>query len=261
MLKALVIILLVCSAAAQACVLRMAAETDFPPHLIFKDQRWQGQSVELLQLLATEVGCELQFINSPWLRSLAQIKSGELEVVSHLSYSDARKTDFAFIGPHHIESIWLIGNPAELPAVADLKQLAVDLDLGRIAELNGAYYGEEFALLKQSPFFARQLVSISSIQDKLALLEAGRVNAILEDDSVLRYWQTHRYKNAEKYQALVLVYQSPVYFGFSKKALSKPMLVKLQKAWQKLYERGDIEKTLLRYQSKTTELLRPSTNW
>lgn len=258
MLKGFVLWMLCCSALTHACVLRMAAETDFPPHLIFKDQGWQGQSVELLQLLAKEVGCELQFINSPWLRSLAQIKSGELDLVSHLSYSKERKSDFAFIGPHHIESIWLIGDPTKLPEVSSLKDLTQTVDLGRIAELNGAYYGEEFALFKQNPFFARQLVSISSIQDKLALLEAGRVNAILEDDSVLHYWQKHKYTNANKYHPLVLVYQSPVYFGFSKNTLSKPMLIKLQKAWQKLYEQGDITKVVQRYQAKTADVLTPA---
>ncbi len=79
-LSALAAMVLLCSASIQACVLRMAAETDFPPHLILREQGWQGQSVELLQLLAKEVGCELVFVNSPWLRSLAQLKSGELDL-------------------------------------------------------------------------------------------------------------------------------------------------------------------------------------
>lgn len=258
LLSAVMLVLLLCCGRSHACVLRMAVETDFPPHLMLKDQQWQGQSVELLQLLAKEVGCELQFTNSPWLRSLAQIKSGELDLVSHLSYSESRKSDFAFIGPHHVESIWLIGDPDKLPKVSNLKDLTHEVDLGRIAELNGAYYGEEFAQLKQNPFFARQLVSISSIQDKLALLEAGRVNAILEDDSVLHYWQSHKFKNADNYQPLVLVYQSPVYFGFSKKTLSKSMLIKLQTSWQKLYEQGDITEVVQRYQSKTADTLAPA---
>lgn len=258
-LSAVAAMVLLCSASIQACVLRMAAETDFPPHLILREQGWQGQSVELLQLLVKEVGCELEFVNSPWLRSLAQLKSGELDLVSHLSYSDARKADFAFIGPHHIESIWLIGDPTKLPKIEGLNDLSNKVDLGRIAKLNGAYYGKEFEVLEQNPFFARQLVSISSIQDKLALLEAGRVNAILEDESVLHYWQTHQYKNAKNYQPLVLVYQSPVYFGFSKTTLSKAMLIKLQNAWQKLFEQGDIEKIVKRYQSTSTDVLTPST--
>ncbi len=258
LLSGFALMLLLCSGAPQACILRMAAETNFPPYLILEDQSWQGQTVELAQLLAKEVGCELQVVNIPWLRALAQIKSGELDFVSHLSYSNARIKDFAFIGPHHIESMWLIGNPAKLPKVTALKDLSETVDLGRIAELVGAYYGEEFALLKQNPFFARQLVSISSIQDKLALLEAGRVNAILEDDSVLHYWQTEGYSNAQNYQPLLPVYKSPVYFGFSKKNLSHSMLVKLKNAWQTIYDRGDVDKTIQKYQGKTMDGLAPT---
>lgn len=258
LLSGFALMLLLCTGALQACILRMAAETNFPPYLILEDQSWQGQTVELAQLLAKEVGCELQVVNIPWLRALAQIKSGELDFVSHLSYSESRKGDFAFIGPHHIESMWLIGDPAKLPKVTALKDLSEKVDLGRIAELIGAYYGEEFALLKQNPFFARQLVSISSIQDKLALLEAGRVNAILEDDSVLFYWQAKGYKNAQNYQPILEVYKSPVYFGFSKKNLSKPMLVKLQNAWQRLYDQGVIDQTVKRYQLKISARLIPS---
>ena len=246
------------SGVTQACVLRAAAETDFPPHLILTEQGWQGQSIELLNLLAKEVGCGLKFSNSPWLRSLAQTKAGQLDLVSHLAYNEARRNDFAFIGPHHIESIWLIGQPERLPPLSALADLSRTVDFGRIAELNGAYYGEEFAQLKLVPFFARQLVSISSIQDKLALLEASRVNAILEDVSVLRYWQAHHYTNAEKYQPLVLVYQSPVYFGFSKKSLSKTKLVQLEQAWQRLYDRGDLAKIVQRHQRDHAMDLVPS---
>jgi len=239
--------LLFAASAEQPCVLRMAAETDFPPHLIQRDDQWGGLSVELLQRLASEVNCQVSFINSPWLRSLQQSESGDLDVLSHLSVSPQRKNHFAFIGPHHIEAIYLIGDPTVLPALENLQQLTQDKDLGAIASLHGAYYGEEFSRLSQHPVLARQLVSISSIQDKLALLRAGRVNAILEDLSVLHYWQQHSYPMAEKYQPLLLVYESPVYFGLSKAALSAQQIQQLADAWQKLYQSGELAKIYHKY--------------
>ncbi|MDP2715118.1 ABC transporter substrate-binding protein [Rheinheimera sp.] len=241
--------------AAEQCTLRMAAETDFPPHLIQRDGQWGGLSVELLQRLASEVNCQLSFINSPWLRSLQQSESGELDVLSHLSVSPQRKEHFAFIGPHHIEAIYLIGDPAVLPALNNLQQLTQDKDLGSIASLHGAYYGEEFSKLSQHPALARQLVSISSIQDKLALLRAGRVNAILEDLSVLHYWQQHSYPMAEKYQPLLLVYESPVYFGLSKTALSEQQIQQLTAAWHKLYHNGELAAIYRKYQLDPARLL------
>lgn len=219
---------------AQPCQLRFAAENDFPPHLIKADRGWRGQSVELLQALADQVGCQLVFENSPWLRSLLQLKDGELDVVSHVYKTPVREQDYYFIGPHHIEAIWLIGRPQDFP---DVRTLADTIDLSpkkRIAVLNGAYYGEPFNALRRDPHFAEQLVPISSIQDKLALLTAGRVDAILEDSSVLSFWQQRQSKQAHLYQPLVLVYQAPVYFALSKRSISPELFSKLETAWQTL---------------------------
>ncbi|MBZ9610076.1 substrate-binding periplasmic protein [Rheinheimera maricola] len=241
-----------------ACTLRMAAETDFPPHLIKQQEQWSGLSVELMQRLAREVNCQLVFINSPWLRSLQMSEHGELDILSHLSFSEQRKAHFAFIGPHHIESIYLVGDPTRLPAAAELQQLASEIDFGSIATLHGGYYGEEFQRLTEQKAFSRQLVSISSIQDKLALLRAGRVNAILEDVSVLRYWQQHSYPDAERYQPLIKVYQSPVYFGFSKTSLSTERLQILVDTWQRLYLQGELAAIYKKYQIDNYAELQPA---
>lgn len=242
-------LLLVWSAVAEepACTLRMSAETDFPPHLIKQNDNWTGLSVELMQRLADEVHCKLEFVNSPWLRALQQSEQGQLDVLSHLSFSEQRKQQFAFIGPHHTEAIYLVGDPAALPASSQLSDLIDKVDYGRIAVLHGAYYGEEFAQLSQQPALQRQLVVISSIQDKLALLRAGRVNAILEDISVLHYWQQHHYPDAGQYQPLLKVYESPVYFGFSKAALPASTLARLAQAWQKLYQQGELTAIYQKY--------------
>lgn len=232
---------------AEQCTLRMSAETDFPPHLIKQAEQWTGLSVELMQRLAKDVDCQLVFINSPWIRAIQMSEHGELDVLSHLSFSEQRKQQFTFIGPHHIEAIYLVGDPNKLPKAEALSQLAEDIDYGSIAVLHGAYYGEEFIALSKTPGFARQLVSISSIQDKLALLRAGRVNAILEDVSVVRYWQQNQYPDAERFQPLLKVYQSPVYFGFSKVSLSQEMREKLAQSWQKLHQQGELSSIYLKY--------------
>ena len=240
------------------CKLRMSAETDFPPHLIRKEQQWSGLSVELMQKLAAKVGCQLEFVNSPWLRAIQQIEVGELDVLSHLSFNTQRQKHFAFIGPHHIEAIYLIGQPEQLPELHNLTELTDNIDLGRIAVLHGAYYGEQFTGLMQSANFARQLVSISSIQDKLALLRAKRVNAILEDISVLRYWQQHQYPQAELYQPLLKVYESPVYFGLSKTSLSQAQIMALANAWQDLHRQGELAKIYEKYQIDNYKNLMPA---
>lgn len=240
-----------------SCTLRMAVETDFPPHIVKQSEQWTGLSIELMQRLAAEVNCQLVFINTPWLRSLQLSEQGRLDVLSHLSFNQQRRSQFAFIGPHHIESIYLVGNPKLTPKLDNLQQLADGIDLGSIATLHGAYYGEEFEQLTLNASFANQLVSISSIQDKLALLRAGRVKVILEDLSVVRYWQQHQYDAAEQFQPLLKVYESPVYFGFSKTSLSAERLNELANAWQHLHQQGELTAIYQKYQLSIEPNLAP----
>lgn len=239
------------------CLLRMAAEGNFPPHLIYQQQRWSGLSIELMQRLAAEVNCQLSFIPSPWLRAIQLSNQGELDVISQFSYNPARQAQFAFIGPHHIESIYLVGDPALISRQLSFSSLSANTEVGTIAALHGAYYGETFDQLSQQPTFASKLVSISSIQDKLALLRAGRVNAILEDISVLRYWQQHQYPDAERYQGLLKIHESKVYFALSKTSLSADRIAQLAAAWQTLYQQGELTEIYQKYQMDEINLLVP----
>lgn len=250
-LLGLLLFSLAAKAVAEECTLRMSVETDFPPHIIKQGDNWSGLSVELMQKLAATVACKLEFVNSPWLRALQLSDAGELDILSHLSFNTERQQQFAFIGPHHLEAIYLIGDPKQLPALDQLQQLSETIDIGSIAVLHGAYYGEEFKQLSSSPQLAKQLVVISSIQDKLALLRAHRVNAILEDISVLQYWQQQDYPQAKLFQPLLKVFESPVYFGFSKRSLSADRIAALSSAWQRLNESGELEAIYAKYQIAT----------
>ena len=101
---------LLSSFSGYSCTLRMGIETSFPPYIVQQGDSWRGLNVELLQLLVQDIGCELEFIHSPWLRSLKLIEQGELDVLSHLTYNTERSAQFAFIGPHQLESIYLVGS-------------------------------------------------------------------------------------------------------------------------------------------------------
>ncbi|WP_330129594.1 substrate-binding periplasmic protein [Alkalimonas cellulosilytica] len=241
------ILILLLSLPAYSCQLRMGADSSFPPHLNPNGSGWQGLSIELARALAEEAGCELVIYQSPWRRSLQLIAQGQLDMLSHLSFSEQRLADFRFIGPHHQETVVLIGDPKRLPALENLQQLATWPQELLLAILNGAYYGEAFEQLIALDDFGPTLVEIRSHEDKLALLDTGRVDAVLEDQSTLYHWRQTGQMQHRSYQQLLVVYQNPVYFGFSRHTISEEMAIRLDEAWQRLYQRGKLQQIRARY--------------
>ena len=233
---------------AYSCTWRMGIETSFAPYIIQQGDSWRGLNVELLSRLAQELGCSVEFIHSPWLRSLKLIEQGELDVLSHLSYNAERRANFAFIGPHQQEIIYLVGIQQAFNGLTDISQLKQHGTGGIIALLNGAYYGDELDKILADATNRTRFVFIRGNEDKQALLLNGRVHGVLEDIAAYHYWKTRSDLPTADYVPLFEVYRSPVYFGFNRKTLSNSQLAQLAEAWQRLYDDGSLAAIVQRYQ-------------
>jgi ABC-type amino acid transport substrate-binding protein len=232
------------STAAQTCVLRFALDTPFPPHIILDEAEPHGLNVRMLQALAAEVGCELRLVKSPWARALKLMQQGEIEVISQLSYNPERGKDLYFIGPHHQERMWLIADPTTQPALQQLADLQHWPAGWLLAMLNGGYFGEQFRQLQSDVHFKRHLLPILSNQDKLALLNSGRVQAVLEEELAWR-WRVRQ--QPSPYQLMLLVHDNPVYFGFSRRSVSPQLAASLASGWQRLYQQGQLQQIRQHY--------------
>jgi len=237
--------MLLCSSGrAAACVLRFALDTEFPPHIVLTPQQPEGLNVQMIQALAAQVGCTVQFVKSPWARALKLLQQGDIDVVSQLTYNQTRATEIAFIGPHHQERMWLIADPAQVPPLrrlADLPQWPAHL---LIAVLNGGYFGPQLQQLRDDPVLQRRFYPMVSNQDKLALLESGRVQAVLEEEFAW-YWRVKQ--QPTRFRPLLLVHADPVYFGFSRASVRPELLLRLSAAWQQLYHNGQLQQIRDRY--------------
>ena len=236
------------------CVLRFALDTSFPPHIVLTPQQPEGLNVQMIRLLAAQVGCRVRFVNSPWARALKLLQQGEIDVISQLTYNQIRAKDIAFIGPHHQERMWLIADPAKVPPLrqlADLPQWPASL---LIAVLNGGYFGPQLQQLRDDPVLQRRFYPMVSNQDKLALLESGRVQAVLEEE-LAWFWRVKG--QATVYRPLLLVHADPVYFGFSRVSVSPELLRRLDAAWLQLYQSGQLQQIRDYYLATPTADLAP----
>jgi len=165
--------------ATPACQLRLALDTPFPPHIVLTEPQPEGINVRMIQALAAQVGCTVRFVQTPWARALKLLEQGDIDVISQLTYNQQRATYIAFIGPHLEERVWLIADPSKVPPLRQLSDLPRWPATVSIAVLNGGYFGEEFQRLRNAPSLQLRFYPMVSNQDKLALLESGRVQAVL----------------------------------------------------------------------------------
>ena len=99
-------------------------------------------------------------------------------------------------------------------------------------------------MLRDDPLQRQRFYPMVSNQDKLALLESGRVHAVLEEQLA---WQFRTAGQLTPFQPLLLVHAAPSYFGFSRVSVSPELLQRLTLAWQRLYLSGQLEQIRRKY--------------
>jgi ABC-type amino acid transport substrate-binding protein len=138
-----------------------------------------------------------------------------------------------------------------LRQLADLPQWPASL---LIAVLNGGYFGPQLQQLRDDPVLQRRFYPMVSNQDKVALLESGRVQAVLEEE-LAWFWRVKG--QATVYRPLLLVHADPVYFGFSRVSVSPELLRRLDAAWLQLYQSGQLQQIRDYYLATPTADLAP----
>lgn len=239
--------LLIAASPAAACTFRLGSESSFRPFIDYKNDNWQGVTIELLQMLVTDVGCALDIIPSPWLRSLRLVEQDELDVLVHMTYNPERSKYFYFIGPHHLEEVYLIGALSAFAGITKVEQLKWQKN-GMIAYLNGSYYGQEMDNIINTKNNNSVFVAIVSNKDKIALLLNKRVDGVLDDIMAFQAWRDELLGQEQRLTAILKVYENPVYFGFNKRTVSAEQFEHLALAWQLRFEDGSIQRILDKYQ-------------
>lgn len=195
--------------------------------------RWFDLHRRLLLLLTDTAGCHLRVVGSPWPRSLALLKQGQIDLMLTMSYTEQRNQFADFIGVHYLEESVLV---LRKDLVAQVKQLAdIRFLPGQIGVLRDAYYGEQFAKLAQDKQIQPFLLYANSLTQKLNMLKKQRVLGMIEDKTQFLEWSRREPALAADYQIAFILHQAPVYIVASRRSVPAPVRQKLHQAWQQVY--------------------------
>lgn len=198
------------------------------------------QSYALLDALVAKVSCQLKPLALPAGRAIKMLEDGSLSVMVGMSETTERSQFSFFVGPHHIERMMVVGRAQLQHKVTDLYQLLNSPGLISVTE--GAYYGPQWhKVLLHNPALQNRLFYASGNQQKLAMLASDRVVASFEDELIIDE-MLQQAELSQRYVKLFVLHENPVYFAFSRRAISPELLQQLQYHWQQMLQSGEVDK-------------------
>lgn len=195
--------------------------------------RWYALHHRFLLLLTDEAGCRLQVTSSPWSRSLNLLKSGDIDLMLTMSYTEERNQFADFIGVHYMEESVLVIDKQYANRIRQLTDLT--LLPGFIGILRDAYYGDAFELIKADPNYQPYLLFTNSLTQKLNMLKRQRVLGSIEDKAQFLAWGRQYPELAKRYQIVLTLHKAPVYIVASRRGLSEAQRQHLKQSWAKIY--------------------------
>ena len=159
-------------------------DDNFPP-MGFKNEKNEivGFDIDMAKEAAKRLGRPVEFKAIDWSSKEAELKSGRIDVIwNGLNITEERKKNMLFSNPY-MEAKQLIFIPAGSPVKgqADLAGKVIGIQSASTAEQN----------LENDKAFAATLKDVKKYPDCIAAMmdmEAGRVDAIITDEIVGRYY-------------------------------------------------------------------------
>lgn len=247
------LILMMClamSGAWSACrqPLRVALE-DWPPY-VYAGANGQpaGLEVELLQAVAREAGCRVQFLgNIPRQRRMALFKLGRLDLMYAASDTPERRAFALFSMSYRDEVVRVMADASNPPQ--PLPTSFTTLLERRLPLLvpHGGYFGAEYEQLMPQLSEGHLLLPFEEYQQGVEMLRVGRARLIMGDEVALHFL-TSKHDDGVKLIPLPFVAsRGPVHYMLNKMTLTPADKAELDKAIAKVIRNGERARILARY--------------
>lgn len=228
----LMVLLLVPSISFAACSLSVRVIENKPRYYQDAQGNWHGLAVELVSALFKQANCKINFQSINWNRALYLLEHGGLDVLLNMSITEQRKKYTHYIGPMSNEQIVLTiakGETIKANNLDDIKSFPK-----RIGIVRGVFYGREFSKkMAVDEQFSSKFEYATNAQN-FTKLKLNRISGTLSNN----FYANHKINtllSASKFEIHPYIFNDNfVYFGFSKKGVSKKLIVRFEQAYREL---------------------------
>ncbi len=156
-----------------------AIQPSFAPFTFIHQNQVTGMDIELVSWMATEMGFQARFVPAPLEEAMDMLRSGDVDAMLSLSYSDEHDAEFDFSTPTKSAPVALFVR-ADRHFISEFEHLA----RANVAILGTSRILDE--LVRRN--IQCGIKFATSPEDGLALIESGTVDAIIGNELVVQHY-------------------------------------------------------------------------
>ena len=231
------------AAPAVACTAVMGWEPWAPYQHRDAAGKLTGLDIELVEAMGKAAGCAVEWREAPWARQVASVEAGELTGAPAASRTAEREAFAVFAKPYRDEAVYLM-----FPAGVEERSLAQIIAAGgKIGVVNETFYGDDIAKLMNDPATAGAFEKVSSDDNNLRKLAAGRVAAVAIDPFVGQAKARELNLSDQVKLGSKPVYASDIYVMLSKKTATPEIVALWDKALETIQRNGEHGRIIAKY--------------
>jgi polar amino acid transport system substrate-binding protein len=206
-----------------------------------------GLDVDMLTIVADNLGCKLNFIDMPVKRAHRMLQEGTLDIMMGASYRPEREAYADFSVPYRDEEIKLFVKSDLAPQIKiDKWQDIFSQKLVLLAPIFG-WYGADFLASEQALIKQKLLIFSRNATQSIRMLGYGRGDVVIGDSIAVPYIATQIERISVTELPLVLDHNQ-IHFLISKKTTNPELITGINQSIKRLSSRGELAQVIVKWQ-------------
>lgn len=241
------LVIAILPAAGADCVLRVSYAED--SRLAFKgaDGEHHGADLDVVREALRRGGCEARFVNLPWSRAIAALRSGAVDLLTGILETEERRSFAYFSRPIQKSRNYLF---LRLPATTAGKLTRLTDLIGtdfRLGVEMGSDFGSDFQQLVHDPRFSDHLFQIQSYESAWRMMEAGRLDGFITEEHAGQEALQRLGLKGHILRSDLVVTESPDRVAFSRRTAAPQRVEQFNQAFESMLRDGSYQRILEQY--------------
>ena len=212
------------------CKLKISVADWRPYHYFDRNNQPAGLQVELIKRIAESAGCELEFFNLRYNKSLKAIESGKIDLTLNATITEERKKFGLFSISYRNETLVLYATKKYAEA-CDHQSVEDLIKNGfRLGLQSNMVYGKNITRIQKTPALNEKITYFEHTGQDIEFVKNYQLDGIIDDPVIVAYKSRKDRIRDGLRRCHVSLSSSPVSLLFSKKTVSQEIVERFNHA-------------------------------